>query len=31
MNNKNFYHEQRMQIELIEEVLYRHQLINRKD
>ncbi|AWK84727.1 hypothetical protein [Photobacterium damselae] len=31
IDNKKFYHEQRMQIELIEEVLYRHQLINRKD
>ncbi|MBD0788083.1 hypothetical protein HUO09_17150 [Vibrio sp. Y2-5] len=30
-DNENFYHDQKLQIELIEEVLYRHKLIDRKD
>ncbi|MFO4754433.1 hypothetical protein V5H08_12275 [Vibrio cholerae] len=31
LDNENFYHDQKLQIELIEEVLYRHKLIDRKD
>lgn len=30
-DNENFYQDQKLQIELIEEVLYRHKLIDRKD
>ncbi|HFU5236093.1 TPA: hypothetical protein ACH6BK_003181 [Vibrio cholerae] len=31
LDNENFYQDQQLQIELIEEVLYRHKLIDRRD